>query len=63
MGKKEKYGRLHNGEIQTIPGKVEVFVYHSKNQLAGPFKGKQAAVDKANELVEKNIRYDKHAKN
>tara|TARA_Y100001963_G_scaffold139142_1_gene204686 strand:- start:173 stop:427 length:255 start_codon:yes stop_codon:yes gene_type:complete len=58
-----KTRRLNNGEKQTIPGKVDVFVYHSKHQLAGPFKGKDAAVSKAKELIDKNIRYDKHSKN
>ena len=55
--------KLNNGEIQTIPGKVEVFVYHAKHKLAGPFKSKEEAIQKANELISKNIKYDKHSKN
>ena len=55
--------KLNNGEIQIIPGRVEVFVYHAKNKLAGPFKSKDQAIHQAKELISKNIRYNKHAKN
>ena len=58
-----RFRKLNNGEKQKIPGKVEVFVYHAKNKLAGPYKGKEAAVVKAKELVSNNIRYEKHPKN
>ena len=51
--------KLNNGEFQTIPGKVEVFVYHAKNKLAGPFKSKDQAILQAKELISKNIRYNK----
>ena len=54
--------KLNNGELQTIPGNVEVFVYHTKHKMAGPFKGKQAAVESAKDLLSKNIKYDKYKK-
>jgi hypothetical protein len=55
--------KLNNGEFQTIPGKVEVFVYHAKHKLAGPFKSKNEAIIAAEKLVINNTRYNKHAKN
>ena len=45
--------RLNNGQKQMIPGKVEVFVYHGKNKIAGPFKSHQKAKDTATELIHK----------
>ena len=52
--------KLMNGEIQTIPGKVEVFVYHGKNQAAGPFKSHQEAILTARELIGKGYKFSKH---
>ena len=47
------------GGIQEVKGKVEVFVYHGKNKLAGPFKSHKMAIESALELVGKNIKYSK----
>tara|TARA_R110001592_G_scaffold350384_1_gene646484 strand:+ start:1380 stop:1634 length:255 start_codon:yes stop_codon:yes gene_type:complete len=55
--------KLNNGEFQTVPGKVEVFVYHGKNQMAGPFKSKKAAIIEAEKMVIGGVRYNKHGKN
>ena len=45
--------RLNNGEKQTIPGKVEVFVFHGKNKIAGPFNSHIEAINTAQDLVGK----------
>ena len=55
--------RMNNGEKQTIPGKVEVFVYHGKNKIAGPFKSHKDAIATAHELVGKNFKFNKWDKN
>ena len=47
------------GDIQGIPGNVEVFVYHSKNKVSGPFKSHKLAIESANELVSKNYKFKK----
>ena len=59
MPKKKK-----NYQVKWIatPGSTEVFVYHTKHKLAGPFNGKEAAIHKANELISKGIKYDKYNK-
>ncbi len=54
--------RLNNGEKQIVPGKVEVFVYYAKNQVAGPYKSHKEAKLKAEELVSKKFRYKKEKK-
>jgi hypothetical protein len=54
--------KLNNGELQTIPGNVEVFVYHAKHKMAGPFKSKQEGLESAKEMILKNIRYDRYKK-
>ena len=51
--------RLNNGEKQTVPGKVEVFVYHGKNKIAGPFKSHQLAINSATELLGKGYKFSK----
>ena len=48
--------------MQKISGKVEVFVYHSKNKVAGPFKSHKLAIEEAEKLVERNFRYIKFDK-
>jgi len=52
--------KLNNGEIQTVPGTVEVFVYHGKNKVSGPFKSHQSAMVSAQELMSEGYRYSKH---
>ena len=54
--------RLNNGDIQTIPGKVEVFVFHGKNKVSGPFKSHIEAINSAKTLVDKKFRYNKYEK-
>jgi hypothetical protein len=54
--------KLNNGEFQTIPGKVEVFVYHGKNKVAGPFISHQMAIESANELLGKKYKWNKFSK-
>jgi len=54
--------QLSNGESQTLGGKVDIFVYHGKHQLAGPFKGSNIAINKANELLSNGIKYEKFKK-
>tara|TARA_R100000541_G_C1826716_1_gene73334 strand:+ start:214 stop:468 length:255 start_codon:yes stop_codon:yes gene_type:complete len=54
--------KLNNGEIQTLSGTVDVFVYHGKNKLAGPYKNSTTAIDKANEMLSNGIKYDKFNK-
>jgi len=47
------------GGIQEVKGSVEVFVYHAKNKIAGPFKSHKLAIESAHELVGKNFKYNK----
>jgi len=54
--------KLSNGESQTLGGKVEVFIYHGKHQLAGPFKGSNIAIIKANDMLANGIKYEKFNK-
>ena len=51
------------GGVQEVKGSVQVFVYHGKNKLAGPFKSHKIAIETANELVGRNKRYSKFDKN
>ena len=51
------------GGTEKIAGKVDVFVYHAKNKVAGPFKSHKLAIEEAEKLVEKNYRYSKFDKN
>jgi|TARA_R110001583_G_scaffold13766_1_gene58617 hypothetical protein len=46
-----KVRKMNNGQKQMIPGKVEVFVYHGKKKVAGPFKSHQQAKNAAIELT------------
>jgi len=50
------------GGIQEVKGSVQVFVYHGKNKLAGPFKSHKLAIDSALELVGRNFKFNKHKK-
>ena len=46
MSKKIKKG----GKNVMTKGSVDIFVYHGKHQVAGPFKDKNIAIEKANKL-------------
>ena len=50
------------GGIQEVKGSVEVFVYHAKNRVAGPFKSHKLAIEEAEKLVEKKFKYIKTKK-
>jgi len=50
------------GGVQEVKGSVEVFVYHAKNRIAGPFKSHKLAIEEAEKLVERNFRYNKFSK-
>tara|TARA_R110000765_G_C18452546_1_gene548591 strand:+ start:106 stop:360 length:255 start_codon:yes stop_codon:yes gene_type:complete len=54
--------KTNRGVNQEIKGSVEVFVYHSKNKVAGPFKSHKLAIEKAEKLVEKKFKYNKRKK-
>ena len=47
------------GGVQEIKGSVEVFVYHAKNKVAGPFKSHKLAIEEAEKLVERKFKYSK----
>ena len=53
---------LNNDEKHTVSGNVEVFVYHGKNKLAGPFKSHKLAIESASELVGAKHKYRKFNK-
>ena len=50
------------GGGQERKGSVEVFGYHNKNKVAGPFKSHKLAIEEAEKLVERNFRYSKFDK-
>ena len=52
--------RMLNGGYKLIGGKSEIFIYHSKAKMGGPFKTKDAAIVKAKELISQGIKYSKH---
>ena len=52
----------NRGDTVKLSGKVEVFVYHAKNKVAGPFKSHKLAIEEAEKLVERNYRYSKFNK-
>ena len=47
------------GDALKLKGSVQVFVYHGKNKLAGPFPSHKLAIESALELVGKNTKYSK----
>tara|TARA_R100001509_G_C4815751_1_gene197996 strand:+ start:484 stop:741 length:258 start_codon:yes stop_codon:yes gene_type:complete len=51
-----------SGKLVSTKGSVDIFVYHGKHQVAGPFKDKALAIEKANKLLSENFKYDKHRK-
>jgi hypothetical protein len=52
--------KLNNGELQTISGKVEVFVFHGKNKISGPFKSHIEAINSANSLIKNGYKFNKY---
>ena len=48
------------GGVQEVPGSVEIFVYHAKNKVAGPFKSHKLAIEEAEKLVERKFKYNKN---
>ena len=52
----------NRGDAIKVSGKVEVFVYHGKNKIAGPFKSHKSAIESAHELVGRKFKYSKFNK-
>jgi hypothetical protein len=50
------------GSIQKAPGSVEVFVYHGKHKVSGPFKSHTEAIKSANTLLVEGYKYKKTKK-
>tara|TARA_Y100001938_G_C7820433_1_gene296346 strand:+ start:286 stop:537 length:252 start_codon:yes stop_codon:yes gene_type:complete len=50
------------GGVQEVKGSVQVFVYHAKNRIAGPFKSHKLAIESAQELLGKKFKYSKYNK-
>ena len=45
-----------------MSGKIDVFIYHGKHPMGGPYKSRAVATLKAKQLIENNIKYEKHSK-
>ena len=52
----------YRGEWETISGNIDVFVYHGKNKIAGPFKSHTKAITTAHELIGKGYKFNKKRK-
>ena len=50
---------MQNGSYEMIGGKAEIFIYHSKAKMAGPFKTKDEAMVRAEKLITQGIKYSK----
>tara|TARA_R100000152_G_C6750189_1_gene173811 strand:- start:479 stop:730 length:252 start_codon:yes stop_codon:yes gene_type:complete len=50
------------GVMQKTKGNVEVFVYHGKHKVAGPFKSHTEAAKTAEVLLVEGFKYNKHKK-
>jgi len=50
------------GQVQKAPGNVEVFVYHGKHKVSGPFKSHTEAIKSAETLLVDGYKYNKHGK-
>ena len=50
------------GGVQEVKGSVEVFVYHGKNRIKGPFKSHKLAIEEAEKLIERKFKFNKHNK-
>ena len=54
-----KKQRMQSGEYEMIGGKAELFIYHSKARMAGPFKTKDQAITRAEKLITQGVKYSK----
>ena len=54
-----KKQRMQNGGYEMIGGKAELFIYHSKAKMAGPFKTKDQAITRAEKLISQGIKHSK----
>ena len=54
-----KKQRMQNGGYEMLGGKTELFVYHSKARMAGPFKTKSEAIIRAEKLITQGVKYSK----
>jgi hypothetical protein len=43
-------------------GKSEVYIYHGKHKVSGPYKTKYAAIIRAEEMMSEGFKYNKHGK-
>ena len=50
------------GQVQKAPGSLEVFVYHGKHKVSGPFKSHTEAIKSAETLLVDGYKYNKHGK-
>ena len=50
-----KEGKNRLGQKTTTPGSCEYFVYHTKTQMAGPFKSCKDAENEANNMISKHF--------
>ena len=50
------------GKIQMAAGNVEVFVYHGKHRVSGPFKSHIEAIKSAETLFAEGYKFNKHRK-
>jgi len=51
-----------DGQIKMSGGKCEMFIYHAKNKIEGPFKSKNDAVSRAEQLMVEGFRFTKNKK-
>lgn len=54
-----KKQRMQNGGYEMLGGKTELFIYHSKAKMAGPFKTKDQAITRAEKLITQGVKYSK----
>ena len=54
--------KTFKGNWELVPGNIDVFVYHGKNKIAGPFKSHEKAITTARELMGKGYKFDKKRK-
>ena len=50
------------GQVQATPGSVEVFVYHGKHKVSGPFKSHKDAKNSAKVLLAEGFKFNKNKK-
>jgi len=54
-----KKQRMQSGGYEMLGGKTELFIYHSKAKMAGPFKTKDQAITRAEKLITQGVKYSK----